>query len=726
MATLILTAVGTAVGGPIGGSIGAFIGQQADSAIFGGGTREGPRLKELAVTTSSYGQPLPRHFGRMRVAGTVIWSTELVENSSKQGGGKGQPSTRTYSYSASFAVALSSTPIDRIGRIWADGNLLRGAGGDLKVDGNMRTYLGTGDNMPDPLIEADKGPKAPAFRDCSYVVFEDLQLADFGNRIPALTFEVFALQDDSVSLGQLVPQAMTASSGALLRDARGFADEGGAIGSALSAIDRVFPLNCVTTSQGLHLASASDLPAEIPTLPPQVTDKNSEDANDRPMKRAGRAGSEPLALRYYDEERDYQPGVQRALGLRIAGRETIVDLPMAMTAKGARTIANSNAHRSRWRDQTAIWRIGELDSRIGPGSVVRLPDTTGYWLIRSWEWFDRGIELSLDRLAPELGEVAPSDPGISNAPVDLPQPPTLLTLFEAPADDASYPSNPIIIAATSSAQQGWRGASLFLDQAGTLSSIGTTSERRAVIGAITEPVEPSACALFEPNAALIVELAADDMALESTDLTGIALGENRALLGSEIVQFCHATPLSGKRWQLSGLLRGRAGTEDLAFNGHPIGAEFILLDEGLTTLDAALVPSSKDTRIAAIGRGDDTPVYATLKNTGLSRRPAMPVAPRLEAQSDGSWKLLWTRRARGNWRWSETSEVPLVEEQESYLLGYGPCDAPLILFALEQPRYVLTPAQRTDLIANYGAQDLWVRQVGTFGQSSPLFLTSLG
>ena len=69
------------------------VGNQIDHAIFGGGDgREGPRLKELAVTTSSYGQPLPRQFGRMRVGGTVIWATDIRESSTTEGG-KGRPST---------------------------------------------------------------------------------------------------------------------------------------------------------------------------------------------------------------------------------------------------------------------------------------------------------------------------------------------------------------------------------------------------------------------------------------------------------------------------------------------------------------------------------------------------------------------------------------------------------------------------------------------------------
>jgi len=420
MATLVLTAVGNAVGGPIGGAIGAFIGQQVDQSFFGP-TRQGPRLKELTVTTSSYGQPLPRNFGRMRVAGSVIWATELQETQNSNGGGKGQPSVTTFSYSASFAVALSSTPIDRVGRIWADGNLLRGAAEDLKVAGEMRVYPGTGDAPVDPLIAADQEGLAPAFRDIAYVVFEDLQLGDFGNRIPALTFEVFAGKEDVVTVSELVPAAEAGNGEVVLQDALGFSDEGGSIGSTLSTINQVFPLVCTTHASGLRLSSAYAPAEQILTLPEQISLRDSEDATERHKRRGENVGNEPLALRYYDEERDYQPGVQRALGLRPDGRELMVDLPAAMNAQGARQLANSNAHRARWRNEHVVWRIGELNSGIGPGSLVKLPDASGVWLVRNWEWSDFGVELGLDRISPEIvGELA-SDAGTSNTAADEPQ-----------------------------------------------------------------------------------------------------------------------------------------------------------------------------------------------------------------------------------------------------------------------------------------------------------------
>ena len=133
MATLVLTAVGTAIGGPIGGAIGALIGRGVDQAVlFKPKGRKGPRLSDLQVQTSTYGSQIPKLFGMMRVAGTVIWATDLRESKEKSGGGKGKPSVTTYSYSASFAVALSARAAQGIGRIWADGNLLRGTSGTFQ------------------------------------------------------------------------------------------------------------------------------------------------------------------------------------------------------------------------------------------------------------------------------------------------------------------------------------------------------------------------------------------------------------------------------------------------------------------------------------------------------------------------------------------------------------------------------------------------------------------
>ncbi len=216
MATIVLTAVGSALGGPIGAAVGAAIGSAVDAKLFAPKARQGPRLGSLAVQGSSYGAAIPKLFGTMRVAGTVIWSTDLQERRSSSSGGKGRPKTVNYSYSASFAVALSGRRIRGVRRIWADGKLLRGAAGDWKAETKFRLHLGGEDQPVDPLIASAEGlSSTPAYRGLAYAVFENLQLADYGNRIPSLSFEVEA-DAGSVSIARV---AEVLSEGAIVAGA---------------------------------------------------------------------------------------------------------------------------------------------------------------------------------------------------------------------------------------------------------------------------------------------------------------------------------------------------------------------------------------------------------------------------------------------------------------------------------------------------------------------------
>ncbi|KAA5805259.1 hypothetical protein F1654_04575 [Alkalicaulis satelles] len=167
----------------------AFIGGAAQRAITGlfARDREGPRLSELSVQTSTEGAGIPIVYGRMRVTGQVIWAARFRESAQTRssGGGKGGPKTTEYRYSLSFAVGLAEGPIGGVGRIWANGEPFERAGALVRI------YTGAEDQAPDPLITAIEGA-APAYRGLAYAVFEDLDLTPYGERIPNLSFEIIA------------------------------------------------------------------------------------------------------------------------------------------------------------------------------------------------------------------------------------------------------------------------------------------------------------------------------------------------------------------------------------------------------------------------------------------------------------------------------------------------------------------------------------------------------
>ncbi len=208
MATLVLSAVGGAIGSSIGGSVlglsaavigraaGAAVGRVIDQRLLGEGSRsvETGKVDRFRLSNSGEGQPIAQVYGGMRVGGQVIWTTDFLESTettTQSTGGKGAPqpkqttTTVAHSYSINMAVALCEGEITRVGRVWADGEEV--PLGSL----NMRVYKGTGDQLPDPLIEAVEGAgQVPAYRGTAYVVFEDLQLEQFGNRVPQFSFEV--------------------------------------------------------------------------------------------------------------------------------------------------------------------------------------------------------------------------------------------------------------------------------------------------------------------------------------------------------------------------------------------------------------------------------------------------------------------------------------------------------------------------------------------------------
>ncbi|GEK67861.1 hypothetical protein PDE01_13810 [Paracoccus denitrificans] len=151
---------------------------------------EGQRLDAQRITSSTEGTVIPRVFGAARIGGNVIWATDFREEvtTTRQGGkgGGGGVETTEYTYYASFAIAICEGQIGGIGRVWADGELL-----DM-TNVTMRVYRGGEGQQPDPLISSLMGAdRTPAYRGTAYVVFEDMLLTDFGNRIPQLTFEVF-------------------------------------------------------------------------------------------------------------------------------------------------------------------------------------------------------------------------------------------------------------------------------------------------------------------------------------------------------------------------------------------------------------------------------------------------------------------------------------------------------------------------------------------------------
>lgn len=170
----------------------------------------GPRLSDMSVQTSTYGAAIQKLYGTVRIAGNLIWSTDINEYSTKKtigGKGGGGYKSYTYTYYVSFAIGLCEGPIVGIRRIWMNGKLYSdkryGSADEILTRASINTltaipewetntiYLGNETQLPDATIQLYKTvADTPAYRGLSYLVFNNLTLTNYSNRIPQVTVEV--------------------------------------------------------------------------------------------------------------------------------------------------------------------------------------------------------------------------------------------------------------------------------------------------------------------------------------------------------------------------------------------------------------------------------------------------------------------------------------------------------------------------------------------------------
>ena len=83
LASLFGGAIAGNIGKAIGLGLGNYFGKHLEHAIFHGKSthQEGTRLSDLIVQTRTYGKNIPLIFGNARVAGNIIFSSHINEES---------------------------------------------------------------------------------------------------------------------------------------------------------------------------------------------------------------------------------------------------------------------------------------------------------------------------------------------------------------------------------------------------------------------------------------------------------------------------------------------------------------------------------------------------------------------------------------------------------------------------------------------------------------------
>ena len=722
MATLVLTVVGGIVGGPVGAAIGAAVGQQIDAEIFKPKGREGPRLADLKVQASTYGQQIPQMFGTMRVAGSVIWATDLIERRNKRGGGKGRPSVTEFSYAASLAVALSSRPIRAIRRIWADGNLLRGTSGTFQERCIFRWYGGGEDQAADPLIASAVGmASASAFRGLSYAVFEELELANFGNRIPSLTFEVEADAGD-VDAG-LVGDVLLGEAGRCAGrwPFAGYAASGDRARDALAPLFEADAVRLASRPDGWRLMPAALAGASV-ALADFREARRDEAATDCAERRRAPMDALPgiIRLRHYEPERDYQLGQQASIVAGGGVREERIDLPAVLPAASARALARQMAGAVADGREALVWR-GDLAALALPvGGVVTLADGTG-WRLAARTVRAAEVLLELRRHQPLPVDEVGADPGTPVTAPDWPDAVAMVQMFDLPNIGNPAANVPQLLVAGAGSNDGWRGADCWFVAAPGSAPVPVGTLRPATaLGELDAPLAVGSCALFDDANSALVRLVNPSMILESVDDAGLFSGANRAMIGGELLQFGRADAVGPSLWRLSRLLRGRSGTEGAMT--HDMGAPFVLLDDPALLMlpgDLAGVAEGAGATLQWTSRNGMALAEVDVPGGAVALRPLTPVHGRVRHDGAGGVNIGWVRRSRVDTGWRDHVDLPVGESRAAWRVAVVPAVAGV------GPWECLTPELHIPAVALATVppgRAMEIRQIGDFALSLPLTL----
>ena len=226
------------------------------------------------------------------------------------------------------------------------------------------------DQEIDPRIADVEGiDRTPAYRGLALAVFEDLELAEYGNRIPQITFEIVA--DES---GPALSSILNDATSGLISctspvTVMGYAAHGRDQRAALQPLIEQFAVPLFDDGDRLKTPETSVIgnPTDDqlgcgagPVAHPRL-ERSQSSATALPKS---------LILTYYDPQRDYQAGQMRANAGASGGLEEAVELAAALPADRAKALAESRiAMRWAQRDKLVL-RLPPDQLQLRPGNLL--------------------------------------------------------------------------------------------------------------------------------------------------------------------------------------------------------------------------------------------------------------------------------------------------------------------------------------------------------------------
>ncbi|MDO5647992.1 glycoside hydrolase TIM-barrel-like domain-containing protein [Paracoccus sp. (in: a-proteobacteria)] len=401
-----------------------------------------------------------------------------------------------------------------------------------------------------------------------------------------------------------------------------------------------------------------------------------------------------LRLTHVEAGADY--GAATAAGsLPDHRQDSISDSEFAMSL----TRAEGRAIIERWLAEAAISRdtarfaVPPSRADLGPGDVVRvaMPDLPAQrWRI---DRVERAGAITIDAVRVEPGAYTPSlrhdeDTAIRRFVPPLPVFPVFLDLPLLRGDED--PAAPYLAVTA----RPWPGsvAAYVSDDAGGGFDHNLHLDQAAVIGRTLNDLSRARPGVLDRGAPLKVRLRAG--ALSSVTQRAMLSGRNLLAIGTgdltgwEVMQFTRAELVAPDVWDISGRLRGQAGTDADMPDLWPKGSLIVLIDSAMRQV--SLPPSARGQerfwRIGPAMRAPDDASYRARKTVarGMGLRPYAPCHLRLDGR-----RIHWVRRTRVDGDGWDGLDVPLGEARETYLIRLRQGDRVVHQATVTRPEHII-------------------------------------
>ena len=643
--------------------------------LLGSKNTNGARLTDLAVQNAQEGAPLPRGWGTWRQAGNLVWSTGLIEHKKKQrSGGKGGPTTTTFSYSTSFLSLCGRGPISRINRIKLDATVFYDWNGGAEKgftltqdasDGHLyatkngvslRIYLGTANQKVSPTIEAKNGVgKAVAYANCWGIEIDDLPLEKYGNRVPNATFEVYYSVTDLPSIvTEICGWVGLASTDLDLSDLSGIsvaptAKEGFVIGSQRTAASAL---------QELMMAYSFDLPevdgvlravrrgksAASVLVPLDLRIHTPADAMPGAMWQQTDETELPAIqeVQTYDPARDFNPGYRYARRQNtLSNKRDSQSFGMSMTgARAERTARILSLEKWSQAERYPI-TMGLKHLWLAPADVIQIPTPDGV----------RNVSLP-EITTPLFGALAVNAPVSDGLIYTIAMPPNTAGLDIGSVVEAGAPivfaaslvplrnNNPDMVSkagflvATCPTTGSTSGIDLKItrDIGSGQTQIMTqkTLSGNVVVGYTNAAFALGSTTAYDAGRSLSVTLYGGG--LNGTTTAQLANGANLlAFETGRIISFQNATQTSGLTYTIDTIKDGGFGS-DYDSATIPSGTQILLLtdSEGQYDLDIAWIDNSNNYDASALiikATSRDNATLSTTRGIASANNNLVPISP---------------------------------------------------------------------------------------------------